>query len=169
MAWGLDINSGDRRKIVAPAPSGPRCMPLDRPQGSRWPEPLAGRLDPDAGIEQVASAIMAIWREIEAALGPIIGRRGVAALFHRSLRLASSQYPWLLAGGGDALDAVDIDALEAALRQQSAIIAAAAGAVLFQSVHDLLASLVGATLTSRLLHSVWAPTTGATPAQDSLP
>lgn len=144
-------------------------MPLDRPQGPCWPAPLAGRLGADAGIEQVVGAILAVWGEIEVVLAPIIGQRGVAALFHRSLQLSSAQYPWLRVGSGNALDAVDTAALEAALQQQSTVIAAAAGAALLQSVHDLLAGLVGATLTSRLLHSVWAPTTGAPPAQDSLP
>jgi hypothetical protein len=47
--------------------------------------------------------------------------------------------------------------------------AAVGGAALFRSFHDLLASLVGVTLTNRLLHAVWAPTSGDTPVQDRLP
>ena len=144
-------------------------MPLESHLGSRWPEPLASRLGADAGVEQIVDAIMAVWRELEDALSPIIGQRGVAALFNRSLKLASATHPWLTAGPGGALDAVDPAALRNALLQQPAAAAAAGGAALFQSFHDLLSSLVGAPLTHRLLRSVWPPTTGAAPAQDPSP
>lgn len=144
-------------------------MPLDSQQGARWPGPLASRLGADAGIDQVVEAIMAIWREIEVALSPIIGNRGVGALFHRSLKLVSATHPWLGAGLGGALDAVDPAALKAALLLQPAAEAAEGGAALLESFHGLLSSLVGAALTNRLLHSVWTPSTGDTPAQDFLP
>lgn len=143
-------------------------MPLDSQPRPRWPEPLASRLGADADIEQVADAIMAIWRESEIALSPIIGQRGVAALFRRSLNLVSAVHPWLAASHGGALDAVDPSTLKATLLLQPAAAAAAGGAALFQSFHDLLASLVGAPLTNRLLHSVWAPSRGDAPAQDLL-
>ena len=51
--------------------------------------------------------------------------------------------------------------------QQAAAEAAAGGTALFQSFHELLASLVGASLTDRLLRSVWAHSSGASPAQDT--
>lgn len=144
-------------------------MPLDSQQGARWPEPLASRLAADPGIDQVVDAIMAVWREIDVALSPIIGHRGVAALFHRSLKLVSATHPWLAAGRGSVLDVVDPAALGAALQQQTVSVAADGGAALFQSFHDLLSSLVGASLTNRLLHSVWTSSAGDPPAQDLLP
>jgi len=144
-------------------------MPLESQRGTRWPEPLASRVSADAGVEQIADTILTVWREIEEALSPIIGHRGVAALFNRSVKLVSATHPWLAGCLGDALEAVDPTALKAALLQQPAADAAAGGAALFQSFHDLLASLVGAPLTNRLLRCVWAPSTGATPAQDLSP
>jgi len=164
--------AGGGRNIVRSSPFGPLRMPLESPkahQGPRWPEPLGGCLGADASVEQVADAVMATWRAIEQALHPIIGQRGVAALFNRSLRLVSATHPWLAAGCGGALDAVDPSALRAALLQQPAAVAAEGGEALFWSFHQLLASLIGAPLTNRLLHSVWAPSTGDTPAQDLLP
>jgi len=146
-----------------------RHMPLDSQHGARWPEPLASRLGADAGTDEVAGAFMAVWHEIDAAMSPIIGQRGVAALFHRSLKLVSAAHTWLSAGRGSALDAVDPAALEAMLLLQTAAEAAEGGAALFQSFHDLLSSLVGAALTNRLLHSVWTSSAGDTPAQDLLP
>lgn len=144
-------------------------MPPDSQQSPRWPEPLADRLGASADIDQVADTVMTIWREIEIALSPIIGRRGVAALFHRSLQLVSATYPWLAASRGGALDTADFAALKAELLRQPVADAAAGGAALFHAFHDLLASLVGAPLTNRLLHSVWGPSRGTTPAQDHLP
>jgi hypothetical protein len=130
---------------------------------------MARRLGADAGVEQVADAILDIWGEVEQALHPIIGHRGVAALFNRSLKLAADRHPWLAVARGGALDAVDASVLKAMLLQQTAAAAADGGAALFHCFHDLLASLVGAPLTHRLLHAVWDPPTGDTPAQDLLP
>jgi hypothetical protein len=132
-----------------------------------WPAPLAGRVTDDASAGQIAGAIAAIWQEIDQSLHPIIGHRGVAALYNRSLHLAAADYPWLAMGHQGVLAAVDPSALKAALEQQAAAEAAIAGLALFQSFHDLLASLVGASLTDRLLHSVWARSAGASPAQDT--
>jgi hypothetical protein len=70
-------------------------------------------------------------------------------------------------GHQGATAAVDPSALKAALEQQAAEEAAAGGLALFQSFHDLLASLIGASLTGRLLQSVWARSAGASPAQDT--
>jgi len=43
----------------------------------------------------------------------------------------------------------------------------AGGGALFQSFHALLTSLVGASLTDRLLHSVWVHSSSTSPAQDT--
>jgi hypothetical protein len=91
----------------------------------------------------------------------------VAALYNRSLHLTAAAYPWVAIGHQGATAAVDPSALKAALEQQAAAEAAAGGLALFQSFHDLLASLVGASLTGRLLQSVWARSAGASPAQDT--
>ncbi|TXH34301.1 MAG: hypothetical protein E6Q92_13075 [Burkholderiaceae bacterium] len=44
---------------------------------------------------RVADAAVTAWRELDAALSPIIGQRGVAALYQRSLYLTRIDYPWL--------------------------------------------------------------------------
>ncbi len=131
-----------------------------------WPAPLGDRVADDASAGQIADAIVALWQEIDQALHPIIGHRGVAALFNRSLHLAAADYPWLAIGHRGVPAAVDPSALKAALAKQAAAEAAAAGVALFQSFHGLLASMVGASLTDRLLHSVWDRSAGASPAQD---
>jgi hypothetical protein len=46
-------------------------------------------------------------------------------------------------------------------------VAAAGGSALFLRFHDLLASLVGASLTDRLLRSVWTHSSAVSPVQDT--
>jgi len=141
-------------------------MPTDSPGAQRRSAPLHGRVEDGADTEQVADAIVAVWREIDQALHPIIGHRGVAALYNRSLKLTAAAYPWLAQGHAGALAALDPTALRAALVRQAPDAAAAAGNALFETFRDLLASLVGESLTQRLLHTVWDHTAGAPPAQD---
>lgn len=129
--------------------------------------PLALRVPEGASATQVAEAVVELWREIDQALHPIIGHRGVAALYLRSLRLTAPAYPWLALDPAGMPAAIDCSALEAALVQQSPAQAFAGGSALIDSFRVLLASLVGAPLAERLLDSVWAPPSGAPPAQDT--
>ncbi len=131
--------------------------------------PLAGRLPPEAGAAEVADAIAVVWQGIDHALSPIVGHRGVAALYNRSLAIAAAVHPWLPVNPAGALAAVDASALRDALTRRDATEAAAAGAALLQAFRELLASLIGASLTERLLHSTWIPATGTAPAQDTAP
>jgi hypothetical protein len=62
---------------------------------------------------------------------------------------------------------VDFDALQANLAQQSSDIAAAASGALFQSFHDLLTTLIGGSLTERLLRSSWDSVLGASSTEES--
>jgi hypothetical protein len=117
----------------------------------------------------VADAVAAVWREVDRALHPIIGHRGVHALHVRSLELAAARYPWLAAGHAGALAAIDASALRAALAQQSPEQALAAANALLRGFRDLFTSLIGASLTERLLGSVWGPVPEAPAAQDKAP
>lgn len=141
-------------------------MSPESQEGRRWPAPLGHRLGADADVGQVVDTILAVWQEIDLALAPIVGHRGVAALYNCSLKLAAVAHLWLAGASSGMLAAFDPPALKAALVQQTAAQAAAGGNALFETFRDLLASLVGAALTERLLRSVWTPSSGAAPAQD---
>jgi len=131
--------------------------------------PLAHRVRRDASAEQIADALVAVWQEIDAALTPIIGQLGVAALCKRSLFVTASRHAWL-AGAHESVSArVDLDALKAIFVQQGSPEAAIVGAALLQTLYELLTTLVGASLTERLLRSVWTNASGAPPAQDFKP
>lgn len=123
----------------------------------------------DADAAQLADAIVSIWQEIDDALGPIIGQRGVAALHRRSLHLTSPAYPWLAGTHESIQTAIDLAALKIVFAQQSGADAAAGAGALLQTFYELLATLVGPSLTVRLLGSVWTNFSSGTPAQDTTP
>jgi hypothetical protein len=139
--------------------SGPRPMPMESQQGGRWPAPLSTWLN-DADTSQVADSVVALWLQIDQALHPILGHRGVAALFKRSVKHTAARFPWLGQDPQDALAVVDPSVLKAALLLQTAAEATAGVDSLFQSLRDLLTSLVGSSLTDQLLWSVWAHSPG---------
>lgn len=120
-----------------------------------------------ANAHQAADATVATWRDIHTALSPIVGKRGVAALYARSLHLTRAAHPLLADVQDGAFSFDEFASLHAALSRQAAPNAAAASAALLQTFIDLLTKLVGASLTERLLRPVWhAPTSGEA-AQDT--
>lgn len=121
----------------------------------------------EASSTQVADAVICIWGEVDQALSPIVGQRGVAALYSRSLKLSTAAHPWLAPGYQSALSAVDTSTLRTALAQQTPEEAAAGGSALFKTFHELLASLVGPALTEQLLISVWAESMDWPPEQET--
>ena len=62
---------------------------------------------------------------------------------------------------------MDLAALKSVFRQQSSANAAGGGSALFQTFYELLASLIGPSLTERLLRSVWATSSSGPSAQDN--
>lgn len=142
-------------------------MPVETQEGRGFATALARRVGDEASASQIAAAMVAIWQEIDAALTPIIGKGGVAALYKRTLYLTGTAHPWLVLRRDDLSTGVDLVALKAVLSQQSGAAAAAGGNDFLQTFHTLLASLVGLSLTERLLRSVWAGPSGGPPAQDT--
>ncbi|WP_457421329.1 hypothetical protein [Roseateles sp. P5_E7] len=142
---------------------------MDSRESSRLTAPLAHRVAEDADSHQIAAAIHALWTDIEAALQPIVGRRGVAALFKRTLHLAAARHPWLapLKPGSD--DAVDLGQLTALFAAQPPSRAGEAGSALFEIFRELLVTLIGAPLSERLLQTAWSNSSSAAPAQDPTP
>ena len=108
-------------------------------------------------------------QDIMAALSPIVGVRGVAALHNRSHHLCAASHAWM-AGLRDAA-AVNAEGaickdLVALLAQRDRAEAMSAGEAYLQTFHDLLTSLIGPSLTERLLRKVWPAVSSATPAQE---
>jgi len=132
-------------------------------------QPLAIRIDADAGAAQIAAAVLAIWEEIDDALTPIVGPLGVVALYRRTVHLVAAQYPWLAGRDEGVLTDTDPAVLKSVLAQRSSAEAAAGGSAFLDTFHELLASLIGPSLTARLLRSVWEPPSSGAATQDTSP
>jgi len=130
---------------------------------------LAQRAAEGADPAQIAEAVASTWKKIDAALSPIIGHGSVAVLYMRSLHLIDPAHPWLGDMHQGVQTTIDQAALKAILAQQDSETAAAAGGALLQTFYELLASLVGPSLTERLLRSVWENPLSGPSAQDTSP
>lgn len=116
----------------------------------------------------IAARVIATVEAANVALLPIIGPRGVAALYQRSLHLARAAHAWLPPPAEGLQTTFDLAPLNTALSQQAGASAAAGGASLLQALYELLASLVGASLTERLLRPVWLDLLDNTHKQDDM-
>lgn len=138
---------------------------IERMETKRLANHLA-RMDANVSPQQVAGVVASLWEAIELALSPIIGRQGVAALYRRCLYIARQEFQWLAGVTTDDLASADFSTLQNVLGQQDSSAAIAAGSLLLDTLHELLAGLVGSSLTERLLRSVWANSSIRASTQD---
>lgn len=122
-------------------------------------------LRPDAG--QVADTAIAIWGQVDTALSSIIGQRGVAALYKRSLFLTRAAHPCLMAAYEGAMAPGDFSALQTTLTRSTSADATAAASALLRTFHDLLSQLIGASLTERMIGFVWHNPSSGQAVQDT--
>lgn len=101
-----------------------------------------------------ASATAATWRLLGAQLAPVIGSRGLEVLFDRALRMTSTTFPWLAVGGGSGAGL--LPGVVELLACQRPAEAAEASYTLILTFTELLMTLIGESLTTRLLAPVWA-------------
>ena len=143
-------------------------MPMERPPAGAY----AHRIPDPAAAADVAAALGHVWADLVVALSPVIGPRGTAALLQRSLHLASAAHPWLLSATPADKAALDPAPLVAQIARRDDAEASAATACLLHTFDTLLASLIGSSLTERLLRPVHSPATtppGGLAAQDPNP
>jgi hypothetical protein len=103
---------------------------------------------------RIAAAVLDVWNDIEAVLSPLIGARGSAALYQRSLHLAARRSSCLAPLQGGLHDPVDLARLRATLAACTSVDAVAGGAALLQTFCDVLADMLGAAFADRLLQPV---------------
>jgi hypothetical protein len=130
---------------------------------------LAHLVESKADPSSIADAGCSIWQRITIKLSPIVGRLGVAALYKRSLHLTRTNHPALSAVQDDFGELGDFESLREALSSQSSASAAAANTALLVTFYDLLSSLIGGSLTERLLESVFDKPSTNDPVQDTPP
>ena len=130
---------------------------------------LAHRVGPNADTARIAHAIISILQDIEATLTPVIGQQGVAALYRRSLHLCGSTYPRLANTCDRVQPGLVLTALKSVLVEQSEADALFFGETLLTLFYELLTTLIGPSLTARLLRGVWEPSLSDTPSQENSP
>lgn len=130
---------------------------------------LTHRVGPNADIATTAQAIASILQNMDTALTPIIGHQGVAALYRRSLHLCAANHPRLASTCDRVQAGMDLTALKSVLVEQSEADALFFGEVLLTTFYELLTTLIGPSLTARLLRGVWEPSLSDTPSQENSP
>lgn len=130
---------------------------------------LAHRVGPNADTASIAQVIVSTLQDMDAALTPIIGRQGVVALYRRSLHLCASQHPRVAHISDRVQTALDLNVLNAELVSESEADALFFGEVMLITFYELLTTLIGPSLTARLLRDVWKPSLSDTSAQENSP
>lgn len=130
---------------------------------------FAWRVAENMSSRQIADAASASWRALNIALSPIIGQRGVTALFKRSLHLARLDYPILKNVVGATILPGEFGALHAVLAGETSDSAVIINSTILNIFYELLTNLIGNTLTQQILNSVFDTTSSGDPAQDTLP
>jgi hypothetical protein len=118
---------------------------------------LSQRAGESANACSIAEATISTWHQAAVRLAPLIGTQGVQVLFRRSLHLTSAAIPWIAMNPHDESNSALLASLQARLADREAIAAIEAGQALLVNFTDLLAALIGESLTERLLAPVWTP------------
>jgi len=103
----------------------------------------------------IAHAAREVWQHIDASLSPIIGPRGVAALYRRSVHLLRRDHPSLDALHPEAMAADHFAELQRASDSQTREGALDMNAAMLDTFRDVLTKLIGASLSERLLRPAW--------------
>jgi hypothetical protein len=101
--------------------------------------------------EELATRAMQWWAAIARELIPLIGHDGFNFLYRRSLSLTQDCYPWL---APQALDPT-FTSLGASLAARSSVDAFEAGVALLLVFGELLAGLIGESLTFSIINAAW--------------
>ena len=105
---------------------------------------------------EVVAAVIDLWESLSTQIISIIGEGGFNSLYARSLFLTQSTYPWLAT---DALSSQTVQRfaeLRISFEAQTPELTSAANSQLLFTFTDILASLIGEQLTTRILSSAWS-------------
>ncbi|MDR3578710.1 MAG: hypothetical protein P4L44_01965 [Oryzomonas sp.] len=118
---------------------------------------LADRAGDAPGASAIAEAAIGTWQQVAAQIVPVIGIGGANVLFNRSLHLTCTTFPWLTIPGDHRDSTVLLANLKEQLAGREPDAAAEASYTLLVTFIELLMSMIGDSLTERLLSSVWEP------------
>ena len=102
----------------------------------------------------IAEATLSTWHQMAALLTPVIGAKGVDILFRRALQQTSITFRWLTTAEDYEESSTT---LKTRLARRETDDAAEASYTLMVTFIELLATMIGESLTERLLRSLWVP------------
>ncbi len=105
--------------------------------------------------EKVADAAINLWEKMTAQIILIIGEGGFDSLYGRSVFLTQPTFPWLAASPLPSQTDHRFAELKMSLEGQTPAQAREANTLLLISFTDILASLIGEQLTTRILRLAW--------------
>jgi len=124
------------------------------------------RIGAASGSAAIVDAILSSVDALTAALAPVIGNRGVAALHARSVHIARRTYRWLPEEGESSVQGGK--SLRSTLIEHDDAEKAQVAAAILTSFNALLVSLIGSALSTRLLtHVALAAPTERSAQQES--
>lgn len=123
---------------------------------------LAYHAGPTPDPDTVAEATFIIWNLVAVRLTPVIGTKGVDILFRRSLHLTTVSFPWLTMAEEYEDTPSLLSSTKARLTSQETSVSTEAGCALLITFTELLKTLIGESLTGRLLGTIWASPSSTT-------
>ena len=106
--------------------------------------------------EKVTDAAIHLWEQMAAQIISIVGEDGFNSLYTRSVSLNQSTFPWLAASLQPPRTDHWFAELQTSLDAQTPVQASEANSLLLITFTDVLASLIGEQLTTRILHLAWS-------------
>ena len=119
---------------------------------------IAARLAPVPSEEVVERAVR-LWGSLGSELIPIIGEAGFAIIYARSLHLNQSAFPWLPVGPVPNPVGPLFTSLATSLNERTPAETLEACQALFLTFTDMLAVLIGESITTSILRAAWGDDT----------
>ena len=104
---------------------------------------------------RVAAASITLWEQMASQIIMIVGEDGFNSLYARSLFLSQRTFPWLAAPSLPPNTDQRFAELKMSLEGQAPAQASEANSLLLITFTDILASLIGEQLTTRILRLAW--------------
>lgn len=119
-----------------------------------YPQAVLMWLETDQSL-LLAKRSAQLWAAIADELMPIVGDRGLIALFNRCIDICGTTFPWLRKAPARSSPTRCFDTLGAQLSECEPADGLAASRALFGTFHDLLLMLIGEPLVDGVLEAVW--------------
>lgn len=116
---------------------------------------LAHRAGEVAQAGLIAKAAISTWHDVSLRLAPVIGGQGVYVLFRHAVYVTGKTFPWLAMATNEGSNTELLAVLQARLAGSDADLAVEASNALLINFAELLAGLIGESLSERLLAPIW--------------